>query len=786
MPRLPQRLLILPGLVSLVMVLWSGPAFGRQAATPSRLADQYGFLPVEIHKLEDRLTNLIAADLDGDKAADLAVADNARSRIDLLLTTAGPDEAEATRGEANEIRGDRRMRLVTVQVNREIVSLKAGDFDGDGRMDLAYFGLPSEIQVLRNEGDGRFASPRKLETGPAVESASALTAGDLNGDGRTDLALLTPSEVLAFMQDDSGRLLPAEHWPHAATRPRLLWSRDMDGDGRADLVIGDSDEASPLRIRFREASGRLGAEERFAMEDPRAYEIADMDGRPGCELLTIEDRSGRVQWLKLEEDPKPDPSDTSGRRGRAQIFPLGPRSDSRGRELDLGDVDGDGRTDVVATDPSRAQVLVFLQASDGLRAAREFPSLSGARGIRLADLDGDSKAEILVLSGAEKQLGVSTYDAAAGRLPFPTPLPVTGEPLAMAVGNLDADPAPEIVYAVATGAQPPYAVRVLERRADGSFGALTWPGGGDAAPLTGLTSTPTALQIVDANGDGRPDVLAFRNSGTPVLLLGQEGRAPEVFGGGPGPLAGAEPAAVTVPGDGKGLVVAQGNYAREVRIDAEGRWQVRESFNSGQSGATVQGAVRLPRPGGQPDLVALWDRSSRSVLWLEPKDGVYRAAGRLEVGSIEFQGLRVANLDGDDQPDLLVAGSDRFAAVLTGRVASRFTSVASYGSSRRDSYLGDLIAGDVNGDGRPDVLTLDTGKNFVEILAATAEPSPKLEAALAFPIFESKSFSARDERVEPREVALGDLDGDGRTDFALLVHDRVLIYRQDAGEAPPR
>jgi hypothetical protein len=35
--------------------------------------------------------------------------------------------------------------------------------------------------------------------------------------------------------------------------------------------------------------------------------------------------------------------------------------------------------------------------------------------------------------------------------------------------------------------------------------------------------------------------------------------------------------------------------------------------------------------------------------------------------------------------------------------------------------------------------------------------------------------------VEPRDLGVGDVDGDGRTDLILLVHDRVLVYRQDAG-----
>jgi hypothetical protein len=37
--------------------------------------------------------------------------------------------------------------------------------------------------------------------------------------------------------------------------------------------------------------------------------------------------------------------------------------------------------------------------------------------------------------------------------------------------------------------------------------------------------------------------------------------------------------------------------------------------------------------------------------------------------------------------------------------------------------------------------------------------------------------------IEPRDMAIGDVDGDGRSDIVLIVHDRVLVYRQDAGPA---
>ena len=40
--------------------------------------------------------------------------------------------------------------------------------------------------------------------------------------------------------------------------------------------------------------------------------------------------------------------------------------------------------------------------------------------------------------------------------------------------------------------------------------------------------------------------------------------------------------------------------------------------------------------------------------------------------------------------------------------------------------------------------------------------------------------------IEPRDLAIGDVDGDGRTDIVFIVHDRVLVYRQDPGKAPAK
>ena len=179
--------------------------------------------------------------------------------------------------------------------------------------------------------------------------------------------------------------------------------------------------------------------------------------------------------------------------------------------------------------------------------------------------------------------------------------------------------------------------------------------------------------------------------------------------------------------------------------------------------------------------IVLLDKVSKSLLFLDlNKDGVYRPGRTLTVGPIEFQGMHVADLDGDGRDDLLLAGTDRFGVVLTGRKGLRLKTLASYESSRTEARLADLVAGDLNADGRPDVVLTDIAEHFVEIVTYAGQAD--LERALVFKVFERKSFRDGRDAIEPRDLAIGDVDGDGRTDLVLIVHDRVLVYRQDPGK----
>ncbi len=766
--------------VGLVVGNWqTGWATASSADDSVRLPDYFGFLPVEVYKLDNRIGAVTTCKLDEDKAEDIAVVNNARSRIDLLLTgksTNGDDDAPDDKKEVNDVPSDRRMRLVSLPVNKQVVSLQTGDFNGDGRADLVFFGLPNGIEIHHNRGNGRFGDVKKINTGDALDTPGTLSVGDFDKDGRDDLALITKEEIVLYAQREPGKLSEPERLPHTLDTPRMVKLVDIDGDGMLDLVMLNGGSEDSIRARFSAGKGVFGPEERLTVESLRAYAFGDVDTRPGQELAIIEQQSGRTRVLSLGIN-----DDEDGKRGRASFYPLAPGSPV-GRAIDSGDLDGDGQTEVIATDPSKAQVFLYKRSgAAGLGSGKAYPSLVGGGPVRVADVDGDKKAEVYVLSEKEKQIGRSTLTN--GRLTFPVPLPTEGEPVSLEVADIDGDKKPEIVYVTRGKAEKStadaFTLRALTLDQAGNFAKHTLK-----VDLKGLGGIPARLVVTDVNHDGQPDVLVYDPFGPPVLLIGHPDNVFTPPAGGLGPLADSSATGLTIANlDGPSLLVAQQGYARKLRLDVDGHWAVLDQYDAGRPSAQIQGVAALDTDGDGVKEVALLDRTSKSVLFLSKKEGTYVPAGKVAVGAFDdFQRMIVADLDGDGTEDLLVADSTRFAVISTGQKGRKFTTIASYESNRDEARFGDLAIGDLNADNRADVVLTDVAEHFVEIVSYQAGHAD-LDRGASFRVFEKKGGGRRrlEDLIEPRDMTLGDVDGDSRTDLILIVHDRILVYRQDPG-----
>ena len=772
------------------------------------MAQEYGFQPVEIYKLESRISNLTLADLDGDRVDDVIVSNNGRSRIDILFsdTKIEPDTEETERG-VNTPAYDKRMRARRYSVNKEIVGLVAGDFNADGRNDLAYYGTPASIVVLLNEGGGKFAEPQARELGDGVPTGSGLAVGDLNRDKLAVLVFLRENELVVLPQLAGGKLGDPIRLGHSAVRPRLMRVADFDGDGGDDLLVLGSSEDQPAHLRLstpasKEASTEgglhLGPERRLKMDQVRAIGFAPLDTQPGLEWMVVNNATGRGHVLKLTAPEGATGNATTAwadvlaRFGAMFDFPL-PAAEGRSRALDSGDLDGDGLAEVVVTDPEAARVIAYRRSSksaDSFDTVVPSPSLIGVRSIRLGDLDGDGRAEVYVLSEREKQIGRGTWRN--GRLSFPTPLPLAGgEPIAFELADIDGDRRPELIYVARsrTDGKERLQLHALRCDAKGVFSVSAWPGGVAHVALKDGSNAPEQIQALDVNDDGLSDLLLTGNYGTPTLLLSRKAQPPAEVAN-LGPLASANRSSVrTVVLDGKRvLMVAQNNFARVVGLDADNRWQIRDQFNASGAAASIQGVAALNLDGNAKSDLVLYDQEKKSLEVLLRDDSGTKSAGTIPLGNLEFHGLRTADFGGDGRPDLLVEGAGRFSVLVIGAKPYAIKTLATYETTERRSRLGDVIAADLGGPAGQDIAWVDIGEHSIHITAVAPGKAGGLELqkALSFKVFEEKSFRDVRSMGEPRDVATGDVDGDRLTDLVLIAHDRLLVYRQDSGSAPAK
>ena len=270
-------------------------------------ADRFGFSGREIFPIENQISQLHVADLDGDGLNDIVVANNARAKLTLLYNQTGKTNLASKPGpggrrEINELPPDARFRLASLASEKRITALAVADLNSDGRPDLAYYGDPAELVVLYNEGSTNWSVPRRWPLDDGQLTQNALATGDLNGDGRTDVALLSENCVYILFQQADQTLGEPQKIPISGA-PRSIQIVDVDGDGRSDLLLVEWGDRNPFRFRRQTPDGGLGPEIYFASAPIRSYWADRLDARRQIQVITIAQYSGRARISEFTRQP---------------------------------------------------------------------------------------------------------------------------------------------------------------------------------------------------------------------------------------------------------------------------------------------------------------------------------------------------------------------------------------------------------------------------------------------------------------------------------------------------
>jgi hypothetical protein len=747
------------------------------------LAQYYGFGRLELYKLQQRSANMLAADLNNDGKTDLILIDNSNSRLDLLQQRAKPDAPvkPAVSGKINSIENDRRFEHKKIAVDREVASLAVGDFNGDGRKDLVYFGAPDQLTFVFQTPAGDWTGRKRVRLPDVLPQMWIIAAGDLDGDGKDDVAVLGKHDTYLLYQKAGGEMAPPARLMNTGENLELAQIADVDGDGRNDLCyLSKSDLDRPFGVRLQTQDGRLGPELRCELPKYRGVTFADIDGRRGHEILAIEAQTGRVKIHKLQQ-AEAQPGELAGQLIQ---YGFGQQGSGKNRDLATGDLDGDGLIDVVVTDPESAQMIVFLQHKGiGLDLGNMFPGLMGGEQVRVGDVDGDAKVEVVVLSSREKTIGISKMEN--GRLTFPRGIPLDKEPAVFDLVDLNGDGKPEIVFVGKdrSGSATKYALQALTHAGAGEWRNFKF-GDNDSIPVA-PKSNPERLTAVDANRDGRPDFLIFAGTDRPpvVLLSNALGVPTEVSAAEGGFGLGNVAAGGLFVGqlDQPVILVAQEKFARNVAVGEKNQWQVLDQYNAPEAEAKIVGAATIDLDGEPGREIVLVDQGVKKLRVLRKEGMVFRPWKEVEIGAFPYRSTQVADLNGDGRDDLLLFGSGKFGVLYAGRSDPRLKTVAAYESKLEKVRFMDLVVGDLNSDGQPDVAVIDAQSQMIDILNYT--PAAGLRHAVHFKVFEAKTLVSEDRAgSEPREAVIADVTGDGRADLILLSQDRVLVYPQDDGQ----
>jgi FG-GAP repeat. len=371
-------------ILSAVACSTSAPTASPPSPSPSRApGSPIQFMAGQVRVLVSDPANVAVADLNGDGKLDLAIPSQSEPVVVVLL-----GRGDGTFGQT-----------LTIPAGQGGNFILAADLDGDGHVDLATSDQDGSATVLWGNGDGTFSTPVSYDVKGhlALGTAQWLAAADFNGDVALDLVVsvlvtsgasgddpLAPGQV-AVLLNKGGRTFAAPVF-YADRAAVAVVAGDFDSDGKVDVATADLDRT--VRIFRGDGKGRLGPSATYAI-DGRGVAIAagDFNGDGVLDLATGNDRSFSVSVLL---------GLGHGTFGRSVHFEAG-----NTHTIAVVDLDRDGHLDLIAGGFDETFIRFLRGRGDGafLDQVKIDTSVSTARGVAAADLNGDQQLDLAVTDG---------------------------------------------------------------------------------------------------------------------------------------------------------------------------------------------------------------------------------------------------------------------------------------------------------------------------------------------------------------------------------------------------
>jgi FG-GAP-like repeat/FG-GAP repeat len=482
------------------------------------------------------------------------------------------------------------------------VRVASGDLNGDGSADV--IALPigtTRISAFRTSGGAPF---RTIESfGAEVTGPVAIAAADVTGDSRAEIVAAAPTIAGAAVKIFD----PATGTPEVVLYPYggesvsslAVALADVDGDGSRDVVVS-ADTASGTSVKAIDTDGVQLAG--FYVLDssivPRASLAAgDLDGDGKAEIV-LGGGPTTAPWPPVANGP--DQRVAVYERDGTEVgqFSAYPGIFQGGVRVALGDVRGDKRPEMISTPGPGGEPEVEIWSQEwingldrGTRLAHflafEAPFRGGVS-VAAGDVDGDGRVEIVCGTGPGREAEVRVYDGHGGLEYSFAPFGIYRGGISVAAGDVDADGRAEIVVGTIEAAGK---VRVFD---DGVARA-----GPTLVPFAPERVAGVQVAVADVDGNGRGLIVVGETSGDDPrvsLVNPDSGTVLATDRQFPNAMKGVRLAAGDLDGDGRAEIVASSGFGGYALVHVFDRSLVeKRSFSAYDwAGAGVNLATAAP------------------------------------------------------------------------------------------------------------------------------------------------------------------------------------------------
>jgi hypothetical protein len=648
------------------------------------------------------------ADIDGDGRPDLAVANNNGGSLSALSI----------------LRNTSTNGVISFAAKIDFVpaasAISIGDLDGDGKPDIALAGGYAGVSILRNTStSGTISFATKIDYNTGV--TNDVSIADFDGDGNPDLATANsyPSNSVSLFRNIStkGTISFANKVDYAFGFPVSLSSTDFDGDGKPDIA-GPSDNTTVSIIRnqvvepgityFSPVSANAGDTITITGTNFTNITAVSIGGR-SVASYTVESSTNIV--AVVAENAEPGDVTVTNNYGTATIGGFSiyfpPVITS------VAPTSGIASTTVNIQgenfDPVDTNNTVFFGAVKAVVTAATATSLKVTAPV------SSTYEPISVLNNPNKLTAFSklplvlTFPGGGNTNSFApkNDIPTGQPPYRLAMGDLDGDGKPDLV--IADGE----AVSIY--RNTSNHGTISFA---EKVILTDSIGVLGDIVVSDFNGDGKKDITIF--TGTLFVGVYENTSMPGII-----------------------------SFAPKVVFEAGGIF--------GMTTGDIDGD-------GRPDLITS-NYTSISILRNTSTNGNISFASKIDFAVNAYGPIAVGDLDGDGKADVALLNSIVSVLRNTGtKGVISFAAPANFSIGEASNQNTGIAIGDLDGDGKPELAVTLTYYNFesdiyhrVDIFRNTGTNgvisfAPKIEYTTG---------------QYPYSVAINDLNGDGKPDLAV-------------------